>query len=178
MSGVKRMQPREQIVALVMVGTKQRLWRCSQVSGISITQLLEMSAPGFEQATLERLKTFNPEQFPKNEKLYMQGRLTALEVYGRNRLAARKILADAPRVVLSCKVTRQTKQMLDRYCSFYAIPLAHLIYRMANNWDKHVRASLSPEHQQLFDNGKLTREMLFPPPPAPDEDDEENGSED
>lgn len=154
---------RSQLVALVQPGTKRQLQRCSAFTGISITRLIEMSADGLETGVLQRLK-------PKERAKYLKGNLTALEAFGRNEFLIRA-MPDVPRVVLSAKVSAEAKEKLERYCAFWVLPVANLIYRIARNWEKGVLARLKPEQHADFLAGKLTREKMFEP--IEDEGDDE-----
>lgn len=156
---------RMQLVVLVQPGTKQRLKRCSDVTGISITRMLEQAADQFEAQTLERLK-------PAQRKRYLAAELTALEAFGKNQLLG-KTMPDVPRVVVSALVSAEAKEKLDRYARFWSLPLNNVVYRLARNWEKRVLAVLKPEQHADFLAGKLHREAMFPPVENGDDEDNE-----
>lgn len=155
---------RAQVVVLVQPATKKRLKQCSDVTGVSITRMLEIAADGFEKLTLERLK-------PAQRPLYLANKLTAKEALGKNQFLGR-LPVDTPRVTLSAKLEPKQKEKLDRYADFWNLPLAAVIQRISVNWEKRVLAGLRPELHADFLAGKLTREKMFPPLADEDSEDE------
>jgi hypothetical protein len=157
------MPHKTQTVVLVQPAVKKRLNRCSDVTGLSITRMLEIAADGFEKLTLGRLK-------PAQRPLYLDGELTAKEAFRKNQFLGR-LPADTPRVTVSAKLKPEQRAKLDRYAEFWNLPLSAVIQRISANWEKRVLAGLKPEQHADFLAGKLTREKMFPP--VADENDDE-----
>jgi hypothetical protein len=149
---------KKQFIIQVLPEVKERLDRISKYYyHHPQSRIVEGLGPSMERGLLARLT-------PQQQKLYMRGKLSPKEVFGRDpyrerieRLRGGSRKAAVARVAVSVVISDESKKALQRYCKFWGFYSAYVLHLYSRRVEKDILTRLSREQQKEFLAGKFER---------------------
>ena len=138
--------PRERVRVTIDVtpATKTKLEWISEVTGWSITRLLEQSAANKARLVLEDME-------PGDREAYLSGAMKLDDMFPVKRFRRRAIDVPNEVAVVSAMLSVEAKGQFDLYSRRARMPLGVIVDQLANSMEKRLRKRLPPDPEPALD---------------------------